>query len=615
MDGRIDRRGPRPLTIATRLDPRRPYKPLDIGNGIVSGSLTPGGRWLELGIAHPRHGRVVLSDTPSFIQGAAPTLASLATQELMPLQPAVRAYRAALASPERAGFGLDALGPGGRASLVAESFPSNARTERGTRIEVTSFAPPGRRGAAQVIRIIATAPTRFAPAWTGEMLLRRAAYTQLTPGGPLPALEEKPTTGRDERGAWIADGALEIACGIVTPASLTLGPNAEAICVVALAFGATADDALVEASSIAGRAHALLAETAEARSALWTGADLSAPRRAPHRRAVAYSLDCASSTVDDAVAVLADHAILPLVWTRDAYYVCRALLSIAPQRGADVTARFLRWCFEIAERPDGWWPRASLASGQAKDPVFQLDQQLYPLLLLADHARLTGFQTLVLRYAAERDRVLRALLDRRSEIGLIATDETPADDPIEAPFHFSSHVLLWRVLRDLDPKAARGVRDATRRHFAAGDMYAYAVGGPNGRGAVRYHDANDLPTVFAPGWRFCRASDPRWRATVAFGWSRANRGFVDGELGGLGSVHTLHPWPLGDLQDLVLGRVLRDRPRVKRARERLRRVATWDGMLPEAYDEQTGEVASRHWFAWPIALWALLDREPRLTAP
>ena len=336
---------------------------------------------------------------------------------------------------------------------------------------------------------------------------------------------------------------------------------------------------------------------------------------------MAYALDCASSNVRassehaEATAVLADHAILPLVWTRDAYYVCRALLSTVPAHGTEVTARFLRWCFEVAERPEGWWPRASLASGQAKDPIFQLDQQIYPLLLLADHARLTGYQTLVLRYALDRDRVLRALLDRRTSFGLIATEETPADDPIEAPYHFSSHVLLWRVLCALDPKAARALRDATRRHFATGEMYAYAVRGPNGEGALRYHDANDLPTVFAPGWRFCRASDPRWRATMAFAWSKGNRGFVGGALGGLGSVHTPHPWPLGDLQELVLGRVLRDRARVARARDRLGRVATWDGMLPEAYDEHTGEVASRHWFAWPIALWALLEHDRLLKAP
>jgi hypothetical protein len=447
------------------------------------------------------------------------------------------------------------------------------------------------------------------------MRIRRAEYTQLTEGGRLPEVEERPESGRDARGIWIGDRTLEIACGIITPAPLTLAAGDEATCVIALAFGATPNDALTEAASLATRADTTLAQAIETRRALWTGADLQAPRRAPLRRAVTYAFDCASSQVEMATAVLADHAILPLVWTRDAYYVCRALLSMAPARGTEVAARFLRWCFEVAERPDGWWPRASLASGQAKDPVFQLDQQLYPLLLLEDHARLTGYQTVVLRYAEQRDRIIRALLDRRTADGLIATDETPADDPIEAPFHFSSHVLLWRVLRDLLPVEARRVRDATQRHFASGDIYAYAVRGAKGDGAVRYHDANDLPTVFAPGWRFCRPSDPRWRATIAFAWSKENRGFVDGPLGGLGSVHTPHPWPLGDLQDIVLGRVLHDRARIKRARERLGRVRTWDGMLPEAYDETSGDVASRHWFAWPIALWALLEREPRLTAP
>ena len=585
-----------------RLDPRAPYKPLDIGNGIVSGSVTPGGRWLELGIAHRHHGRVVISDTRAFARSPDD-------------QDAVRAYRAALASTDRRGFGLDVLGKGGRASLIEDSFPRNTRTLHGLDIEVTSFAPSDRRGAAQVIRLTASEPTRFAPNWLGSMYLRRAAYTQLTPGGALPAVEERTTSGRDARGMWLADEGLETACGIVVPAPLSLGPGDTAVCVVALAFASTPDDALDEASSLALKADALLAEAVEARRSLWTGADIIAPRRAPQRRATAYAVDCAASQVERATAMLADHAILPLVWTRDAYYVCRALLSIAPRTGADITARFLRWCFEVAERPDGWWPRASLASGQAKDPVFQLDQQLYPLLLLADHARATGYQTLVLQYANERDRVIRGLLDRRTDFGLVATKETPADDAIEAPYHFSSHVLLWRVLRDLDASAARSLRDATRKHFETGGMYAYAVAGAKGEGAVRYHDANDLPTIFAPGWRFCRASDPLWQATIAFAWSKENRGFVAGPLGGLGSVHTLHPWPLGDLQDLVLGRVLRDRERVQRARERLRRVATWDGMLPEAYDETSGAVASRHWFAWPVALWALLEREPRLVAP
>src|SRR5206468_685483 len=162
-----------------------------------------------------------------------------------------------------------------------------------------------------------------------------------------------------------------------------------------------------------------------------------------------------------------------------------------------VVSDFVRWTFDVAERVDGWWPRASLASGRAKDPAFQLDQQLYPLLLVADHARLTGDPSLRDRYAEACRRTLAALLDKR--------------------------------------------------------------------------------TAF--GWGFCPADDPRWRATIAFAWSERNEGYFEGALGGLGSVHTRHPWPLGDLQEIVVARATRDAERERRARERLVRVETWDGML------------------------------------
>src|SRR5947209_3714048 len=161
------------------------------------------------------------------------------------------------------------------------------------------------------------------------------------------------------------------------------------------------------------------------------------------------------------------------------------LLELAPhdERVRTVVDGFLHWLFDAAERPSGWWPRASLANGVAKDPVFQLDQQLYPFLLLEDHARLTGEPELADRYATRRDEIIRALLARRTAFGLIAADETPADDPSEQPFHFSSHVLLWRVLRDLDPPAAAAVRTATLAHFTDAGRFAYAVRGAGAEGA------------------------------------------------------------------------------------------------------------------------------------
>jgi meiotically up-regulated gene 157 (Mug157) protein len=64
-----------------------------------------------------------------------------------------------------------------------------------------------------------------------------------------------------------------------------------------------------------------------------------------------------------------------------------------------------------------------------------------------------------------------------------------------------------------------------------------------------------------------------------------------------------------------VARILVDSERERRAWERLERRETWDGLLPEAYDETTGAVASRHWFAWPAALRALLLLDPMLKAP
>ncbi|HET8569603.1 MAG TPA: glycoside hydrolase family 125 protein, partial [Candidatus Limnocylindria bacterium] len=321
---------------------------------------------------------------------------------------------------------------------------------------------------------------------------------------------------------------------------------------------------------------------------------LSRPRRVVP--AVAWLADCVASDVGDgAVALLADHAILPLVWTRDAYFVARALLAAGRR---DLVDAFLRWCFERAARLDGrWWPRSSLATGEPKDRAFQLDQQLYPLLLLAE----TGGPAAE-RYRRAAEEQLDAVL-ARADGGLVATSETPADDRLEQPFHFSSHVLLWKTVRALG-RDAEPLRRLVRDRFTHGGRFAYAIGA----GVRHYHDANDLPTALAPAWGFCDADDDVWRATIAYAWSRENAAHFDGPLGGLGSLHTPHPWPLGDLQRVVVARARRDEDAERDAWSRLGRVATWDGLLPEAYDEGDGSVASRHWFAWPVALRATLRR-------
>ena len=46
--------------------------------------------------------------------------------------------------------------------------------------------------------------------------------------------------------------------------------------------------------------------------------------------------------------------------------------------------------------------------------------------------------------------------------------------------------------------------------------------------------------------------------------------------------------------------------RAERVLERLLAVAAPDGLLPEAYDPDTGRWLARHWFAWPSAVLAAL---------
>ena len=615
MDGRHNGRSDPAALNRAELDRRKAYKPLDVGNGIVSGSLTPSGRWLALGIGHPVHGRVELTTAPPFAHDR--------------LQPsAVRAYRAALADPARVSFGLELLDAEPRSvALVADSFP-NAVIERPEgRVEVTTVAPRGRAAVVQLVRISARSRI-LVPKLSGAVRLARAEYTQLTPGDPLAPAPSANTSETDGPLLWIDDRNLRIAAAVLQSDPIVMAPGSEGRIVVVIAFAATRAVAVRESRALAEEGEALVARAIEARRRLWTGWRLEGETDGPIRRGVAYAIDCAASRVREDldarwtrdgisagnVAVLADHQILPLVWTRDAYYVCRALLAVAPHDPAvdEIVGGFVELLFANAAGP---WGRALLANGIAKDRAFQLDQQIYPPLLVADWARAVRRPALLDAWRSDCEKVIEALLARRTADGLIATDETPGDDPLAQPFHFSSHVLLWHLLDVFGHRAAREVREATLRHFASEGRFAYAISGPDAAEARHYHDANDLPTVFAPGWGFCTAGDPRWRATIQFAWSDANEGYFSGVLGGLGSVHTPHPWPLGDLQEIVVARVTDDAPRESRAKERLARVETWDGMLPEAYHEHTGAVASRHWFAWPVALRALLEREPMLTAP
>lgn len=387
----------------------------------------------------------------------------------------------------------------------------------------------------------------------------------------------------------------------------------------------------------------------------------------------------------------------------------------------------LLWVFRRAQRPHGYWHRSYLVGGKPKDgPVFQLDQQCYPLLELCDfHDSYPAERALVRAVLAEGvpAAVLALLWARRDpDTGLFPTEETPGDDEVEYPFHFSSHVLLWHTLSrlagllrdvgappglDVDDlrQRADSLRAATLSQFvtttttttttttmaaaaaaaisAGGGGVGSSTGSPGGSadgssmsstplsssptstpsdadgasdvssddgepvfaylcdGGGRhrlYHDANDMPTLFAAKWDFIGAAQGLgiWRNTMDWGVSEANEsGYYGGGGGGshrdshenggrqpfagLGSVHSPDPWTLGYFQEFMYAHMVGDGAAQDDAWRRIRGAMLFDGTFSEAVDAATGAVTSKAWFNWPGCMIgsafipSLKEREPIVT--
>jgi meiotically up-regulated gene 157 (Mug157) protein len=291
----------------------------------------------------------------------------------------------------------------------------------------------------------------------------------------------------------------------------------------------------------------------------------------------------------------------------------------------------LNWVFRIAQRPHGYWHRSYLATGVPKDrSIFQLDQQCYPILELCDFLD---------HFPSEADFVISILTEETipsilsilkahqdSSTGLYSTEETPGDDAVEHPFHFSSHILLWHtfsrlgqtlstlnyISEALNPEPLRQktehLRMSTLKHFVAsnpatgGTMFAYLTDGAGVH--TFYHDANDLPTLFIPDWDFAKQSSPEhaiWTRTMELGLSPSNTDgfFPQGPYGGLGSVHTRGPWPLGFAQEFIYANLVGDAAAARDAWRRIRGSMFMDGLFSEAVDAETGDCTSKAWFSWP----------------
>lgn len=578
-------------------------KPLDFGGDGITGSVNADGRLIALNFYHPQHGYVTLTSAEPFPE----------SERYNP--EAVRAYRASLV--EQDGFGVRCAAPiTGRSGRLRESTIPEIELQVTDGIVRVTTIGHGQKA----VQFIDAAPG-LSLRWVGTLCLQRCAYTQLTEGGPLPMppLRMRAYTWdglliiqNSVLGAFTAIAGLDVSSHFeidATPYPLELDFPLKGG-TVAYGVGLTAEEAIAHVRGLVDHA------SVDASVTYWRERLHGLPDDPLVRRGVAYALMNAVPVdvpTGEGICLLTDHMLLPLSWNRDAYFAARALLSAGQ---TDIVRRHLLWVFETAERQDGAWGRCYLANGRVKDRAYQLDQQVYPLLELAEYVLETGDQATAERLHPQIDGALAALDARRlPDVLLFPTDETPADDPIALPYHFSSHVLIWHMLNKLKvlgaahlwterlPKLRETIQRTFITEYEGRQIYAYAADN-SGRFHL-YHDANDFPMALAVTWGFVAADDPVWRATLDFAFSEANAGgFYAGHLG---SVHSRAPWALGDIQELIIALSLGDNGRAERARASLRRAAQIDGALPEAYDAESGAVISRHWFVWTNAALACVE--------
>ncbi|PJF42054.1 MAG: hypothetical protein CUN55_10580 [Phototrophicales bacterium] len=596
------------------LNPSHGIKPLDFGGDGITGSIDLNGHLIALNTYHALYGYSTL------------TVAAPFSDALRYRPSAVRAYRASLVN--MTGFGpICTRYTIHRDSYLLEDAIPHIQFDlgEGRRAECTIFATQG--GAFQRWTF---KDVPMPIVWRGTLSLQRSAYTQLTEGGPLPNI---PVVGD----VILQDGILSIENPYLKQTVAIIGlwdinekweahyeanidlvfhTNSEHVELV-FAFGDTPTEARQRVQQLAQLDWQTLCN--EQRQ-LWQNRWQNVPDNLLVRRGLAYGL-MLSVPVGETICLLTDHMLLPLSWNRDAYYIARAFLQWNTPESVDIVRKHLLWMFEVAERVDGWWGRAYLANGRIKDRGFQLDQQIFPLLELAEYVLSTADLSTLERLKPHVHTILDQLNNMpTNNLGLYPTSETPADDPIALPYHLSSHILIWHTLRKLDkvlPERRAELQEMTQRirqsidknfvtQYEELQLYAYATDGH--QHYHFYHDANDTPTVMAAEWALVDKLDPIWLNTMAFAFSERNKGgFYDKRLG---SVHTPAPWPLGDIQALQIAKTLEDEKVAQEIEALLERVAQWDGALPEAYDSRTYYVISRHWFAWPNALLATLYLPP-----
>lgn len=600
-------------------------KPIDLGDHGFSASLLPNGRFVTLNAYHSKYGNMIVAPFEQF------------PHEKHYDTPFVRQYRARpleLMDEADGGFGLLLHGAtNSKWSYLDAAWPVCNSSIGSITVETTYLMENGICTSLTRLQSTSSTPSKVEYSFGGKMRLNRASYSCLTEIGPcdMPQAESIASIkgnvltisnsflpAKYEMSLTVNNLPVELSADIdnvVASGTITVNPGIETV--------VTASYRLYEQNDV-------LEKPPVSRQ----GWKSSLPTKIEYivRRNLEYILaNCSLHTASNSVCIITDHQVLPLGWTRDNYYQIALVQEVyrrvddlvaAPYRDQwrdrmhEVLSKHLVWVFQ-ASRPQGYWGRSYLAHGQILHDVFQLDQQCYPLLELAEFYEAFGDENgLVSKLAKHVDGVLDTIMQYKDENHwLFQTQETPGDDEVVFPYHFSSHVLLYHTLQKLahmqesisgiqTPVArwAADVKADTLKEFTTTlngkPIYAYLA---SLKGDYQfYHDANDIPSAYAPLWGFCSAKDQAWLNLFAFGLSSENQeGYYPGRYGGLGSVHTRNAWPLGDSQQLIFAILTNNEELKKHTVERLLETVQWDGLYAEAVDQDSGKVTSKHWFSWP----------------
>ncbi|KAH3904311.1 hypothetical protein HBI56_008960 [Parastagonospora nodorum] len=642
----------------------RPNKTIDIGRDGLSLSLDAKGRVLQASAYHPEHGIIVANPFRSFDGSRFYDV------------PYVRDYRTRMLQwiqNDRPGFGLDFGVPGHLVSIkIIETNVALYHMKLVNHVDVSLTAHISAQGSfVQDARATNTSSgCVLLPYALGvNVSLNRASYGQLTEGGPIalppgcnilrksgpntlrvynPNLGAQLSTSLDINGQPLVidsvedQDASEAVLDVFVKGKVCILPGETAtFCATFRLIPDAKEHTDVFQSGMAiSKAMLPNAKSRWKRDEILTTYVL--------RRNFEYILaNCVVPISESSTVILTDHVALPLGWNRDNYWQVRLLLEthanitdlvyseFVPHYRGNIESAVrghLKWVFIHAKRPHGFWHRSYLANGQPKDrSIFQLDQQCYPLLELCDYAEHFPSQVDFVKRIVDAGviheilAVLAAKQDKQTR--LWPTDETPGDDAVQYPHHFSSHILMWRTftrlhqmfldlaiplneqISRLEVMAAQlkndTVRSFTTTHSnCSRPLFAYLTDG-NGHHEC-YHDGNDVPTAFAYDWGFASSASEitTWRATMDFALSPANaKGFCDeGPYGGLGSVHSPGAWTLGYFQELAYAASSNNVIAMQGAWTKIAAAMQWDGTFPEAVDPKTAQCTSKAWFSWPGAM-------------